>query len=132
MSSFVKLADVDGNAAAADVVVSGPDSLEAARACKGERVALALRPLGGRFPQVPDGFDPTVGIRVGVLFELGAQEIVEPHEPTRRSRLDLERRHSTPSDVGRTFSCASRRVERPALPRARAHRLLLPAPARCR
>lgn len=50
------LADVDGNAAAADVVVSGPDSLQAARACKGERVALALRPLGGRFPQVPDGF----------------------------------------------------------------------------
>ncbi|WP_406444828.1 TIGR03089 family protein [Streptomyces sp. NBC_01613] len=50
------IADVDGDPAAADVVVSGPDTLSAARACKGERVALALRPLGGRFPQPPDGF----------------------------------------------------------------------------
>ncbi|MFJ3232584.1 TIGR03089 family protein [Streptomyces sp. NPDC086787] len=48
--------DVAGDPAAADVVVSGPDSLEAARACRGERVALALRPLGGRFPQPPEGF----------------------------------------------------------------------------
>lgn len=50
------VADVDGNPAAADVVVSGPDTLDAARACRGERVALALRPLGGRFPQPPEGF----------------------------------------------------------------------------
>jgi uncharacterized protein (TIGR03089 family) len=50
------VADVGGDPAAADVVVSGPDTLEAARACSGERVALALRPLGGRFPQTPDGF----------------------------------------------------------------------------
>ncbi|MFK4149570.1 TIGR03089 family protein [Streptomyces sp. NPDC004065] len=50
------VADVGGNAAAADVVVSGPDTLEAARACTGERVALALRPLGGRFPRPPEGF----------------------------------------------------------------------------
>lgn len=50
------VADVGGDPGAADVVVSGPDSLEAARACSGERVALALRPLGGRFPQTPDGF----------------------------------------------------------------------------
>jgi uncharacterized protein (TIGR03089 family) len=42
--------------AGADLVVSGPETLEAARACKGERVALALRPLGGRFPQPPAGF----------------------------------------------------------------------------
>lgn len=42
--------------ATADLVVSGPESLEAARACAGERVALALRPLGARFPQTPDGF----------------------------------------------------------------------------
>ncbi|WP_329178518.1 TIGR03089 family protein [Streptomyces sp. NBC_01477] len=40
----------------ADLVVSGPDTLERARACGGERVALALRPLGGRFPQPPAGF----------------------------------------------------------------------------
>ncbi|WP_069884100.1 TIGR03089 family protein [Streptomyces luteocolor] len=50
------VADVGGDPASADLVVSGPDSLEAARACSGERVALALRPLGGRFPQPPAGF----------------------------------------------------------------------------
>jgi uncharacterized protein (TIGR03089 family) len=50
------VADVDGDPASADLVVSGPDSLERARACSGERVALALRPLGGRFPQPPEGF----------------------------------------------------------------------------
>ncbi|MFD8816974.1 TIGR03089 family protein [Streptomyces sp. NPDC059627] len=55
-SSVGVIADVAGDPAAADVVVSGPDSLEAARACRGERVALALRPLGGRFPAVPEGF----------------------------------------------------------------------------
>ncbi|MFF7655414.1 TIGR03089 family protein [Streptomyces sp. NPDC007983] len=55
-SSVGVLADVDGDPAAADVVVSGPDTLEEARACSGERMALALRPLGGRFPQPPQGF----------------------------------------------------------------------------
>jgi uncharacterized protein (TIGR03089 family) len=55
-SSVGAVADVAGDPAAADVVVSGPDSLDAARACTGERVALALRPLGGRFPQTPPGF----------------------------------------------------------------------------
>ncbi|MFF7859150.1 TIGR03089 family protein [Streptomyces sp. NPDC007904] len=50
------VADVAGNPAAADVVVSGPDTLEPARACSGARIALALRPLGGRFPQPPEGF----------------------------------------------------------------------------
>ncbi|MFE0458254.1 TIGR03089 family protein [Kitasatospora sp. NPDC058965] len=45
-----------GDPAEATLVVSGPDGLEAAEACSGERVALALRPLGGRFPQRPDGF----------------------------------------------------------------------------
>jgi uncharacterized protein (TIGR03089 family) len=45
-----------GDPADADLVVSGPDTLDAARACGGERVALALRPLGGRFPQPPAGF----------------------------------------------------------------------------
>lgn len=50
------VAEVDGDPAAADVVVAGPDRLDAARACSGERVALALRPLGGRFPQPPEGF----------------------------------------------------------------------------
>ncbi|MFI9247571.1 TIGR03089 family protein [Streptomyces sp. NPDC053086] len=55
-SAVGAVADVTGDPAAADVVVSGPDSLDAARACTGERVALALRPLGGRFPQTPPGF----------------------------------------------------------------------------
>ncbi|WP_320780978.1 TIGR03089 family protein [Streptomyces sp. CRN 30] len=55
-SSVGALADVAGDPAAADIVVSGPDTLDAARACSGERVALALRPLGGRFPQPPEGF----------------------------------------------------------------------------
>ncbi|MFJ2649238.1 TIGR03089 family protein [Streptomyces sp. NPDC087420] len=48
--------EVGGDPAAADLVVSGPDTLDAARACGGERVALALRPLGGRFPAAPAGF----------------------------------------------------------------------------
>ncbi|TDC26234.1 TIGR03089 family protein [Streptomyces sp. 8K308] len=48
--------EMNGDPADADLVVAGPDRLEEARACKGERVALALRPLGGRFPQPPDGF----------------------------------------------------------------------------
>ncbi|GGT35654.1 TIGR03089 family protein [Streptomyces purpureus] len=49
-------AEVGGDPAGADLVVSGPDTLEVARACSGERVALALRPLGGRFPAPPAGF----------------------------------------------------------------------------
>ncbi|MYX76989.1 TIGR03089 family protein [Streptomyces sp. SID3915] len=55
-SSVGVVVDVQGDPAAADLVVSGPDTLERARACRGERVALALRPLGGRFPQPPEGF----------------------------------------------------------------------------
>ncbi|MBC9728591.1 TIGR03089 family protein [Streptomyces sp. TRM68367] len=50
------IADVGGEPGVADVVVSGPDTLEAARACGGARVAMALRPLGGRFAQRPEGF----------------------------------------------------------------------------
>ncbi|MEU9305506.1 TIGR03089 family protein [Streptomyces sp. NPDC048269] len=50
------VAEVDGDAGDADLVVSGPDTLDRALACGGERVALALRPLGGRFPQPPAGF----------------------------------------------------------------------------
>ncbi|MFE4059741.1 TIGR03089 family protein [Streptomyces sp. NPDC059096] len=57
-SSVGVTVEIGGDPAAADLVVSGPDpeALAAARACTGERVALALRPLGGRFPQVPEGF----------------------------------------------------------------------------
>ncbi|MBW1601853.1 TIGR03089 family protein [Streptomyces sp. JJ66] len=45
-----------GDPAGSDLVVAGPDTLDEARACPGERVALSLRPLGGRFPQPPEGF----------------------------------------------------------------------------
>ncbi|MFF0288253.1 TIGR03089 family protein [Streptomyces sp. NPDC005262] len=55
-SSVGVVVDVQGDPAAADLVVTGPDTLDAARACRGERIALALRPLGGRFPQPPEGF----------------------------------------------------------------------------
>ncbi|MFJ7946623.1 TIGR03089 family protein [Streptomyces sp. NPDC096354] len=55
-SSVGVVVDVQGGPAAADLVVTGPDTLDAARACRGERIALALRPLGGRFPQPPEGF----------------------------------------------------------------------------
>ncbi|MFI5759058.1 TIGR03089 family protein [Streptomyces sp. NPDC051569] len=55
-SSVGVTVEIGGDPAGADLVVSGPDSLDAARACGGERVALALRPLGGRFPQPPEGF----------------------------------------------------------------------------
>jgi uncharacterized protein (TIGR03089 family) len=55
-SSVGVVADVGGDPKAADIVVSGPDTLDAARACSGSRIALALRPLGGRFPQTPEGF----------------------------------------------------------------------------
>ncbi|MEB8343232.1 TIGR03089 family protein [Streptomyces endophyticus] len=55
-SSVGVVADVGGDPGGADLVVSGPDTLDAARACSGERIALALRPLGGRFPQPPEGF----------------------------------------------------------------------------
>ncbi|NSC22065.1 TIGR03089 family protein [Streptomyces albus subsp. chlorinus] len=55
-SSVGVVADLHGEAAGADLVVAGPDTLEEARACPGERVALSLRPLGGRFPEPPAGF----------------------------------------------------------------------------
>ena len=48
--------DVQGDPASSSLVVSGPDTLEAARTCTGERVALSLRPLGARFPEPPAGF----------------------------------------------------------------------------
>ncbi len=79
-SSVGVVADVGGDPASADLVVSGPDSLDAARACSGERVALALRPLGGRFPQAPDGFAdyavevPGQGDRFAPYAPVGADE----------------------------------------------------------
>ncbi|WP_461008543.1 TIGR03089 family protein [Streptomyces capparidis] len=45
-----------GDPGACAVAVAGPEAVEAARACPGERVAVSLLPLGGRFPQLPPGF----------------------------------------------------------------------------
>lgn len=50
------VAEVGGDPAGAGIVVAGPDRLEKARACGGERIALSLRPMGARFPQPPGGF----------------------------------------------------------------------------
>jgi uncharacterized protein (TIGR03089 family) len=50
------VAQIGGDPSGADLAVAGPGTLEAARACTGERVALSLRPMGGRFPQPPEGF----------------------------------------------------------------------------
>lgn len=50
------VADVQGDPAAASIAVAGPDRLEDARSCGGERVALSLRPLGARFAEPPEGF----------------------------------------------------------------------------
>ena len=80
-SSVGVVADVGGDPAAADVVVSGPDSLDAARACGGERVALALRPLGGRFPQTPAGFADYAVEVPGQGDRFVAFSPVDPEEP---------------------------------------------------
>ncbi|MEV4438329.1 TIGR03089 family protein [Streptomyces sp. NPDC049577] len=104
-SSVGVVAEAGGDPAGADLVVCGPDELERARACSGERVALALRPLGGRFPQPPAGFldyavevpsqgdrfspyapvDPTAPALVVEGEELTAEQVVE------RARADAAR-----------------------------------------
>ncbi|MFI0929767.1 TIGR03089 family protein [Streptomyces sp. NPDC021012] len=50
------VAEIGGDPADADVVVAGPDALEAGLACSGERIALSLAPLGRRFPAAPAGY----------------------------------------------------------------------------
>ncbi|MFJ5712721.1 TIGR03089 family protein [Streptomyces sp. NPDC093105] len=55
-SSVGVTAELGGDPADADLVVAGPDSLEAGLACSGERIALSLAPLGRRFPAVPIGY----------------------------------------------------------------------------
>ncbi|QEV18434.1 TIGR03089 family protein [Streptomyces alboniger] len=80
-SSVGVVADVGGDPASADLVVSGPDTLDAARACSGERVALALRPLGGRFPQTPDGFADYAVEVPGQGDQFAPYAPVDPDEP---------------------------------------------------
>ncbi|MEU6626375.1 TIGR03089 family protein [Streptomyces litmocidini] len=55
-SSVGVTAEIGGDPADADVVVAGPDALEAGLACSGERIALSLAPLGRRFPAAPAGY----------------------------------------------------------------------------
>lgn len=80
-SSVGVLADVGGEPAAADLVVSGPGTLDAARACSGTRVALALRPLGGRFPQPPEGFADYAVEVPGQGDRFAPYAPVDPEEP---------------------------------------------------
>ncbi|PJT49929.1 TIGR03089 family protein, partial [Streptomyces albidoflavus] len=75
------VAEVGGDPAAADLVVSGPDTLDAARACSGERIALALRPLGGRFPHAPEGFADYAVEVPGQGDRFAPFAPVEPDEP---------------------------------------------------
>ncbi|MGW4240629.1 TIGR03089 family protein [Streptomyces sp. NPDC004749] len=80
-SSVGVAVDIGGDPAAADLVVSGPDTLEAARACRGERVALALRPLGGRFPEAPVGFADYAVEVPGQGDRFAPYAPVDPDEP---------------------------------------------------
>ncbi|GAA1202704.1 TIGR03089 family protein [Streptomyces hebeiensis] len=80
-SSVGVAVDIGGDPAAADLVVSGPDTLEAARACRGERVALALRPLGGRFPEAPVGFADYAMEVPGQGDRFAPYAPVDPDEP---------------------------------------------------
>ncbi|GEB61975.1 TIGR03089 family protein [Streptomyces gardneri] len=55
-SSVGVVVEVGGDPADADLVVAGPEKLEAGLACSGERIALSLAPLGRRFPAPPAGY----------------------------------------------------------------------------
>ncbi|MFP1629500.1 TIGR03089 family protein [Streptomyces sp. 5K101] len=55
-SSVGVVADVGGDPAGADHVVAGPGQFDAGLACRGERIALSLEPLGRRFPVPPAGY----------------------------------------------------------------------------
>ncbi|SOD65157.1 TIGR03089 family protein [Streptomyces zhaozhouensis] len=75
------VAEVDGDPADADLVVCGPDRIEEARACTGERVALALRPLGGRFPEAPAGFSDYALVAPGQGDTFAALDPPGPDDP---------------------------------------------------
>lgn len=81
-SSVGVVADVAGDPARADFVVAGPGRFEAGLACRGERYALSLAPLGRRFvPAPPEGYAdyavevPTHGDRFAPYAP------VDPEEP---------------------------------------------------
>ncbi|MEV7284117.1 TIGR03089 family protein [Streptomyces sp. NPDC093252] len=82
-SSVGVVADLGGDPGRADHVVAGPGAFEAGLACRGERYALSLAPLGRRFvPGPPDGYAdyavdvPTFGDRFAPYAP------VDPEEPT--------------------------------------------------
>lgn len=75
------VADVGGDPAVADLVVSGPNRLAEARACPGERVALSLRPLGARFPQAPAGFTDYAVAVPGQADDFAAYDPPTPGDP---------------------------------------------------
>ncbi|MGE7432536.1 TIGR03089 family protein [Kitasatospora sp. NPDC001175] len=77
-----------GDPATADLVISGPDGLEAAQTCEGERVALALRPLGGRFPQRPDGFLDYAAEVPGQGDRFAPYSPVDPESPALETTVD--------------------------------------------
>jgi uncharacterized protein (TIGR03089 family) len=102
-----------GDPAACEVVVSGPDALEAARACRGERVALSLRPLGVRFPAAPEGFSdyavevPSQGDRFtpyapvepdAPALALPDGTVLTGEQVVARARADAERLGLAPGD----------------------------------
>ncbi|MET8508522.1 TIGR03089 family protein [Streptomyces sp. NPDC004787] len=55
-SSVGVTAEIGGDPADADYVVAGPEGLAAGLACRGDRIALSLAPLGRRFPTPPEGY----------------------------------------------------------------------------
>ncbi|MFR9799050.1 TIGR03089 family protein [Streptomyces sp. MS06] len=81
-ASVGAVADVDGDPARADFAVAGPGRFEEGLACRGERYALSLAPLGRRFvPEPPQGYaDYAVEVPGhGDLFTPYAA--VDPEEP---------------------------------------------------
>ncbi|MEV4334835.1 TIGR03089 family protein [Streptomyces sp. NPDC049597] len=104
-SSVGVVADVGGDPARADHVVAGPGQFDAGLACRGERIALSLAPLGRRFPVPPAGYadyavevpsqgdrfapyapvDPDEAALAVAGVELTGAELVE------RARADAER-----------------------------------------
>ncbi|MEU1281196.1 TIGR03089 family protein [Streptomyces sp. NPDC005805] len=105
-SSVGVVADVGGDPAAADHVVAGPGGFEAGLACRGERIALSLAPLGRRFPTPPEGYAdyavevPSQGDRFAPFAPVDADEpalVVGGErftgaELVARARADAERR----------------------------------------
>ena len=62
--------------ARAAAVVAGPEALDLARTCGGERIALALRPLGAPFAEVPAGFTDYAAVVPGCADHFTAYEPV--------------------------------------------------------